>query len=262
MSQQRVRAVIFARYNLSNFKALYGRLRSSSSYSKDYFQINAKAASIVADALGFAGDRVNLSYAWPDGGQIDGYLLFSSDRPHLGWETNKPPSPWRVGQLGSNPETSLEGAADLQTEADANAVFDAINGRNTKPWLIAVKLAGEGAKLHTRVYFENPPSEFQDRGLDQLPSEVMVAINALPPSAGLGAIGWEEPKKREPRAPGVVKAVLEALEREPNVLLVGPPGTGKSVALEDLREHYLIRPGFRRHSRPSLRVAPFKLYRG
>ncbi len=24
----------------------------------------------------------------------------------------------------------------------------------------------------------------------------------------------------------------------------------------------LIRPGFRRHSRPSLRVAPFKLYRG
>jgi len=24
----------------------------------------------------------------------------------------------------------------------------------------------------------------------------------------------------------------------------------------------VIRPGFRRHSRPSLRVAPFKLYRG
>ncbi|KAB0522449.1 hypothetical protein F7R02_24700 [Xanthomonas cissicola] len=24
----------------------------------------------------------------------------------------------------------------------------------------------------------------------------------------------------------------------------------------------MIRPGFRRHSRPSLRVAPFKLYRG
>ncbi|WP_372353783.1 AAA family ATPase [Xanthomonas axonopodis pv. maculifoliigardeniae] len=238
MSQQRVRAVIFARYTLSNFKALYGRLRSSSSYSKDYFQINAKAASIVADALGFAGDRVNLSYAWPDGGQIDGYLLFSADRLHLGWDTNKPPSPWRVGQVGSRPEISLEGAADLQAEADANAVFDAINGHNTKPWLIAVKLADEGAKLHTRVYFENPPAEFQDRGLDQLPSEVVAAIEALPPSAGLGAIGWEEPKKREPRAPGVVKAVLEALEREPNVLLVGPPGTGKSVALEDLREHY------------------------
>ncbi|MBO9879660.1 AAA family ATPase [Xanthomonas sp. D-99] len=238
MSKQRVRAVIFARYTLSNFKALYGRLRSSSSYSKDYFQINAKAASIVADALGFSGDRVDLSYAWPNGGQVGGYLLFSSDRPHLGWETNNPPAPWRVGQVGSRPEISLEGSPDLQSEADANAVFDAINGQDSKPWLIAVKLAGEDAKLHTRVYFENPPANLADRGLDQLPSDVVAAINALPQSAGLGAIGWEEPKRREPRAPMVVNAVLEALKREPNVLLVGPPGTGKSVALEDLREHY------------------------
>src|SRR5213593_4756762 len=37
------------------------------------------------------------------------------------------------------------------------------------------------------------------------------------------------------RATKIVKRVLEALNRDPNVLLVGPPGTGKSVALEDLR---------------------------
>ena len=36
--------------------------------------------------------------------------------------------------------------------------------------------------------------------------------------------------------PRVVSQVLDALSRGPNVLLVGPPGTGKTVALEDLRE--------------------------
>ncbi|WP_161795342.1 lysozyme inhibitor LprI family protein, partial [Xanthomonas sp. GPE 39] len=37
-----------------------------------------------------------------------------------------------------------------------------------------------------------------------------------------------------------------------------------SISAQDYRDpndHVLIRPGFRRHSRPSLRVAPFKLYR-
>jgi 5-methylcytosine-specific restriction protein B len=33
----------------------------------------------------------------------------------------------------------------------------------------------------------------------------------------------------------LVERILQSLERDPNVLLVGPPGTGKTVALEDLR---------------------------
>jgi 5-methylcytosine-specific restriction protein B len=40
------------------------------------------------------------------------------------------------------------------------------------------------------------------------------------------------------RAPKVVAQVLDALQRGPNVLLVGPPGTGKTVALEDLRAQF------------------------
>lgn len=238
MSQQRVRAVIFARYTISNFKALYGRLRSSSSYSKDYFQINGAAAPRIAEALGFANERLNVTYAWPGGEQANGYFMFSKDRFHLGWETNNPPSPWRVGQVGRHPETSLEGTPDLQSEVDANQVFEAINDGGTKPWLVAVNLAGEGGKLHTRVYFEHPPASLPDRGLDQLPREVVGAIKGLPQGLGLGVLSWDDAKRREPRAPAVVNAVLEALEREPNVLLVGPPGTGKSVALEDLRDLY------------------------
>lgn len=42
----------------------------------------------------------------------------------------------------------------------------------------------------------------------------------------------------EVRAKKLVQEILDALSRDPNVLLVGPPGTGKSVALEDLRGLY------------------------
>ncbi|KAB0511460.1 hypothetical protein F7R02_26130, partial [Xanthomonas cissicola] len=35
-----------------------------------------------------------------------------------------------------------------------------------------------------------------------------------------------------------------------------------AAGVDQERWQALIRPGFRRHSRPSLRVAPFKLYRG
>lgn len=41
-----------------------------------------------------------------------------------------------------------------------------------------------------------------------------------------------------PRAPALVARIKDALSRDPNVLLVGPPGTGKTVALEDLRAEY------------------------
>ncbi|MEQ7758399.1 recombinase family protein, partial [Xanthomonas hortorum] len=47
-------------------------------------------------------------------------------------------------------------------------------------------------------------------------------------------------------AKGVAKVVLESMQDQK------APGLQRK----------LIRPGFRRHSRPSLRVAPFKLYRG
>jgi 5-methylcytosine-specific restriction protein B len=43
---------------------------------------------------------------------------------------------------------------------------------------------------------------------------------------------------RAPRAAKLVSRVLAALDKDPNVLLIGPPGTGKTVVLEELREHY------------------------
>jgi 5-methylcytosine-specific restriction protein B len=40
------------------------------------------------------------------------------------------------------------------------------------------------------------------------------------------------------RAQAIVDQVLSAFKTSPNVLLVGPPGTGKSVAMEDIREAF------------------------
>ncbi|QCZ66513.1 hypothetical protein CAI18_00810 [Xanthomonas citri pv. punicae] len=46
------------------------------------------------------------------------------------------------------------------------------------------------------------------------------------------------------------------------ILPCAPSPHPRIVAPFDLFEHIgLIRPGLRRHSRPSLRVAPFELYR-
>nr|WP_281410364.1 AAA family ATPase [Rhizobium laguerreae] len=69
------------------------------------------------------------------------------------------------------------------------------------------------------------------RGVAQLPGILQAAINGL--SAGGTAVRLELGSAS--RAPTLTNRILKILEQEPNVLLVGPPGTGKTVALEDLR---------------------------
>lgn len=238
MSQQRVRMVVFARYNISNFRAVYGRLSSEeeSTYTKDFLQLPATASPDILAAMGAFDDRLNITYAWP-GGEAIGYLKHSNDRFHLGWNHSAAPLPWKVGRIGDDPATSIEGRAIGTTPQEADAVFTRISGGDTRPWLIAVKLVDDD-RLHTRVYFEKPPAGFEDRDLAQLPVDLQTAIRQLPTRTGVGAMRWEDSGRRAVRAPKVVTHVLEALKREPNVLLVGPPGTGKSVALEDLRHHY------------------------
>ncbi|MBV6783614.1 hypothetical protein KWH04_24045, partial [Xanthomonas campestris pv. trichodesmae] len=53
-----------------------------------------------------------------------------------------------------------------------------------------------------------------------------------------------------------------AIACAPPVLAKGPPPPLSNAQIKTVLIRELIRPGFRRHSRPSLRVAPFKLYRG
>ena len=238
MSNKVVQAVLFAKYTSSNFKALYGRLPGSTTYTKDYIQIPESVSTRLRPVLGGNGTNVPVQYVWP-GGTQPGHFSWSTDRFHLRWETDTPPRPWKLGAVGTDPVASLPGNPALRTEAQADAQLSAIDNSGTKPWLIAVKLADDGNRLHLRVYFENPPAALQDRNLSQLPQKVREEIANLGSSAS-GFVDWSNGIRpvAPVRAQKLVNEIVDALARDPNVLLVGPPGTGKSVALEDLRGLY------------------------
>jgi 5-methylcytosine-specific restriction protein B len=119
-------------------------------------------------------------------------------------------------------------------ESGAENEFQQINAAGWNPWLIAVKLHDEPNALHVRCYLENPPVGLEHTSLQLVPEVVRKAISKLPSNAGGGAIELA-PATSGVRAEKLVNQVLAILRREPNVLLVGPPGTGKTVALEDLR---------------------------
>jgi 5-methylcytosine-specific restriction enzyme B len=239
MSGKLVQAVLFARYNPTNFKALYGRLKGSTTYTKDYIQIPATVSARLKPVLGeSANGDIKVQYVWP-GGTQSGEFHWSTDRYHLNWATDTPPLPWKLGQIGANPATTLPGDTAKRDETAADAQLASIEGSDVKPWLLAVKLANDGNRLHLRVYFEHPPAGFEDRGLIKLPQKIREEIAQLG-TAGTGFVDWSGGimPQAEVKAKKLVQEILEALARDPNVLLVGPPGTGKSVALEDLRNIY------------------------
>lgn len=235
--KQLVEAVLFARYNESNYKALYGRLRTSNKYTKDYFQLPRAVSDKLQDILQASDSGATVEYVWPGGGQF-GEFAPSTDRYHLRWETDTPPKPWKLGDL-NDPLVSLHGDASQRVEEQADEQYRAIVDSQSNPWLLAIKLAGEGNRLHLRVYFEHPPAHFSDRAVAQLPSKLQEAISTL--RDGIGIVDWRSDVYAPLQSPTVGKLVTEiqqALARDPNVLLVGPPGTGKSVALEQLRQLY------------------------
>lgn len=240
MTQQLVEAVLIAPLNRTNYKAVYGRLGDDTPYTQDYIQIRKAVAKAFRPLFGVAAVKVDITYVWP-GGTQPGHLTWSSDRIHLKWDTDSSPLPWRLGNVGANPATSLPGDVSKKDVADADAQAAAIDASGTKPWLLAVKLKDDGNRLHLRVYFEKPPPQLSDRGINQLPNQVQQAIGNFPKNASTDIVVWSTSVTTTPpkvRAKKLVDEILAALARDPNVLLVGPPGTGKTVALEDLRALY------------------------
>jgi 5-methylcytosine-specific restriction enzyme B len=244
MTVKAVEAVFFARYTSSNFRAVYGRLATdtSATYTKDFLQVLQAAGSVLETVLPASRtSTTDIVYEWPTG-SCQGKLEWTGSRWHMKWFTNYKPLPWTIGNTAL-PEISIPGNPTLTVPASADAEHAAIEVGGTEPWLLGVKLFGEERRLHIRTYFRNPAAQFPDRGLSQLPLLVQQAIDNLPAGDGSGTlklppvahVGTPPPP---PRAARLVADIQEALKTDPNVLLVGPPGTGKSVALEDLRTLY------------------------
>lgn len=240
MTSRPVQAVFFWRADkTAAFKAVYGRL-SGSGYTKDFHQPIGEPARALERAFGLnPGGGTDVTWRWPGGEYTNGKLLPAADyadngRLNLRWPTDQPPPPWRLTPSPSEQTVeTLAGQPGSKDIAVADAQLAAVQATQERPWFIAVHLHGEGAVLHPRVVLENPASGREFASWDTLPAAVRAAMAALPSTKAGGVVEFEEGVPL--RASKIVKRIIEAFQENPNVLLVGPPGTGKTVAMEDFR---------------------------
>lgn len=242
MTAQPAEAVWFWKYPKTAYRALYMRRADSSLYSKDYLQVSGACMDAMDTAFGRStGEVIPITYQWP-GGSVPGELRDTSasetPRDHLSWRTDRSagdprPQPWVV-TAAPDPIRAIPGDPTQTTEAGAEAVLAGLEAADVDPWIVAVKLAGEERTLHARAYLGRPPVGFEYASTELLPEPIRVAMGSVRGACGVVVGG----RARPVRAAQIVDRVMSALERTPNLLLVGPPGTGKTVALEDLRQLY------------------------
>ncbi len=239
----------------SVFKPVYGRAPKDpppgtrAEYTKDYLQPTQHMSSELEKVLGKvpASGDLRVDWQWPGGGDPDGALRHHDAggvRLDLDWSTTiGAPKPWR---LHPNPSEAtietLQGDLALVTINNANAELDRIRGSDERPWLIAVHCFGDGAVFHPRVVLENPRPGREYASWDSLPAVVRSDMSALAANQVMGVSKFTS-MGYAVRAQKIVDQVLDAFESTPNVLLVGPPGTGKTVAMEDIRESFVSGEG-------------------
>jgi len=252
--RNQVEAVWIWKFQASAFKATYGRL-AGTTYTKDFLQASGTCAQLFDDVFrGQTTAPIDLEYRWP-GDSAAGKLLEASDyesngRLHFRWDTNKAPAPWRLHKNPS-PDTieTIPGDPDHTTESSADAELAKLEQQQLDPYLVAIKLRDEERILHLRAYLGNPSDSLSYSSTTNLPAVLQDAIAAMPNSHACTALYFGGQDSHQPQKPisKLANAVLDALRRSPNVLLIGPPGCGKTVALEELRsvfEHQAVAPQF------------------
>ena len=243
MTAQLVDAVFFwSGVGTTNFKVVYGRRPKGNQYTKDYHQPRHDLARALESTLGVPyGGETKVEWRWPGGSDPTGRLKPASDfssgggRLNLRWETNKAPAPWRVTQnpTGTTSET-MAGTPDLDDQALANQQHAAIVATSERPWLVAVHLVGEGPVLHARLFLENPAPGREFASWTNLPQPVRDQMAQIRDDQG----GYYLFPEGELMSDDLVQRILAAFDDSPNVLLVGPPGTGKTVAMEKVANLY------------------------
>ena len=221
-------------YGTSAQKATYGRFTEDTSYTKDYLQASGKCDELLAECFpGSSGD--NLTYRWP-GGQQPGFLKVPNDRHHVSWVTSQgAPPPWRLtpNPTAAGPGT-LPGDPSAGSAAGANAALADYSAIGLDAYLVAVKLVDESDTLHIRAYIKDPPPELAWADTTQLPLAIQELVAKAIPTRACASRKFQSGGIAVTRD---VADLIAKLEENPNLLLVGPPGTGKTVLLEKLARY-------------------------
>jgi 5-methylcytosine-specific restriction protein B len=251
MTQRAVQSVFFWPADMATpFRAVYGRVKGSNKYSKDFHQIATPAARAMERAFGLPErGQTSLVWVWPGGQRAEnsqfkpGAVDDSRSRAH--WPYGDSPDPWRLSQnVGPDTLESITGEPGeprVQMEPEAEAAGEAqlqrVQSADERPWYVAVHLHGDDAVLHVRTVLENPKPGHEFASWERLPAAIRREMGVTRRRGE--ATGFVEFEEGVPvRAGAIVKQVLDAFKDNPNVLLVGPPGCGKTVAMEDLRRAY------------------------
>ncbi len=240
-------AVFVVFYGKATHKAVYGRdVEDGGGYTKDYLQLIQdgsfkEALEQMFPRTDTGSKSTEIEYRWP-GGSSGGTVEFeSADRPHLAWlKTKGAPAAWKMTPTPTDngPET-IPGnpAATISVEADRQ--LETLISTGVQPYLVAVKLKDEADVLHVRVYIDGPTEELSFASVDLLPAPVRQLVESATSSRTFKWLMVDS--HAAVMTPGIA-SMVERLEENPALLLMGPPGTGKTVLLEQLVE-FVENPG-------------------
>jgi hypothetical protein len=194
MAAQPVEWVLVVYYGPSAHRAIYGRRIGGTKYTKDYIQLSRKpdlfsALSQLVPAGNRSSGTVPITYQWHNGNSPGALVFKSADRPHLKWNINDAPRAWKMSLTPS--ETTAEtipGDPSRLDFAGAENELKLFSRRGAgQPYLFAIKLQGEQAKLHLRVYLKNPSAKYAWADLRQAPSDIQALATK---TSNRSALAW------------------------------------------------------------------------